>query len=132
MNYLLDTHTLLWSILDTGKLSIKAKDIIEDPKNLIVVSAVNFWEISLKYSLGKLELKGVSPDEIHDLAVETGFELISLSPEETSTYHNLEGGWHRDPFDRMLIWQAINRELILISKDKAMENYQEDGLNTVW
>lgn len=132
MNYLLDTHTLIWSILDTNKLSIKSKGLIEDPKNLIVVSPINFWEISLKYSLGKLELKGVSPDEIYDLAVETGFDLINLSPKETSTYHNLKGDWHRDPFDRMLIWQAINRELILISKDKVMGNYQEDGLKTVW
>lgn len=132
MNYLLDTHTLIWSILDTNKLSIKSKGLIEDPKNLIVVSPINFWEISLKYSLGKLELKGVTPDEIYDLAVETGFDLINLSPKETSTYHNLKGDWHRDPFDRMLIWQAINRELILISKDKVMGNYQEDGLKTVW
>lgn len=132
MNYLLDTHTFIWSILDTKKLSPKARKIIEDPKNLILVSSVNFWEISLKYSLGKLELKGVIPNEMTDLAIETGYELISLSPEETASYHNLEGDWHKDPFDRMLIWQAIQRELILISKDKAMKNYQEDGLDTVW
>lgn len=132
MNYLLDTHTLIWAILETGKLSSKAKQIIEDPQNLIIVSSVNFWEISLKYSLGKLELKGVTPDEIQKIAIETGFDQISLSPEETSTYHNLAGNWHRDPFDRMLIWQAIQRDLILISKDEAVKNYQEDGLNFVW
>lgn len=132
MNYLLDTHTLIWSILDPDKLSPKARELIEDPKNLVLVSSVNFWEISLKYGLGKLELEGVLPNEITDLAVETGFELIPLSPEETASYHNLKGDWHRDPFDRMLIWQAIQRDLILISKDEMMKNYRNDGLKTIW
>lgn len=132
MNYLLDTHTLIWSILETGRLSSTAKKIIKDPKNLIVVSAINFWEISLKFSLGKLELKGVSPNEIQKIAVETGFDQISLLPEETATYHNLTSDWHRDPFDRMLIWQAIQRDLILLTKDEAMKNYKEDGLKSVW
>lgn len=132
MNCLLDTHTLIWSILDTEKLSLKARELIEDPQNLILVSAVNFWEISLKYSLGKLELHGVKPDEVPKLALQSGFELITLSPEETSSYHNLKGNWHRDPFDRMLIWQAIQQDLILISKDEAMKKYTEDGLKTVW
>lgn len=132
MNYLLDTHTLIWSILDPDKLSPKARELIEDHKNLVLVSSVNFWEISLKYGLGKLELEGVLPNEIPDLAVETGFELIPLSPEETASYHNLKGDWHRDPFDRMLIWQAIQRDLILISKDEMMKNYRNDGLKTIW
>ena len=132
MNYLLDTHTLIWAISKTGELSSKARQLIEDPKNLIVVSAVNFWEISLKYSLGKLDLKGVTPEEIQKAAIETGFDQISLSPEETVTYHNLKSEWHRDPFDRMLIWQCIQRDLILISRDKAMKNYQEDGLKFEW
>lgn len=132
MNYLLDTHTLIWSILDPDKLSPKARELIEDPKNLVLVSSVNFWEISLKYGLGKLELEGVLPNEIPDLAEETGFELIPLSPEETASYHNLKGDWHRDPFDRMLIWQAIQRDLILISKDEMMKNYRNDGLKTIW
>lgn len=132
MNYLLDTHTLIWSLLETEKLSEKARQIIKDPQNLILVSAVNFWEISLKFSLGKLELQGVAPDEFPQIAVECGFELIALMPEETASYHNLKANWHRDPFDRMLIWQAIQQDLTLISKDAAMKNYQEDGLEFVW
>lgn len=132
MNYLLDTHTLIWSILDVKKLSPKSRKIIGDRQNLILVSAVNFWEISLKFSLGKLKLRGIMPDEIPELAVESGFELITLSPEETASYHNLKGNWHRDPFDRMLIWQAIQQDLILISKDEAMKKYSEDGLKAVW
>lgn len=132
MNLLLDTHTLIWSIFDPKKLSPKARSFIEDPQNLIFVSAVNFWEISLKFSLGKLELSGVTPDEIPGLAVESGFELITLLPEETSSYHKLKGEWHRDPFDRMLIWQAIQQNLILISKDKMLINYKDDGLKTLW
>ncbi|SMO59337.1 type II toxin-antitoxin system VapC family toxin [Gracilimonas mengyeensis] len=132
MNFLLDTHTLIWSILDTHKLSSKSHKIIEDPKNLILVSAVNFWEISLKYSLGKLVLDGIKPDDFPKLAVDSGFELIGLTANETSSYHYLRGEWHRDPFDRMLIWQAIQRDLILISNDEDVKKYEEEGLKTIW
>ncbi|MEX2603116.1 MAG: type II toxin-antitoxin system VapC family toxin [Gracilimonas sp.] len=132
MNYLLDTHALIWSLLDPEKLSENARQIIEDPKNSISVSAVNFWEISLKYSIGKLGLEGILPHEFPEFTAKTGFDLISLSPQETSTYHNLQGDWHKDPFDRMLIWQAIHQDLVLITKDESIWKYKEIGLKTIW
>jgi PIN domain nuclease of toxin-antitoxin system len=104
MNYLLASYALLWSIIDPQKLSSKARKIIENPEHTILVSAVSIWEISLKYALGKLDLWGITPNEILGLIEETGFELISLVPEESASYCYLEASWHRDPFDRMLIW----------------------------
>lgn len=132
MIYLTDTHTLIWSILEPLKLSNKSRSILEDNENTIYVSAINFWEISLKYSIGKLNLEGVLPHEFPSLAIKTGFELISITPEEASTYHLLIGDWHKDPFDKMLIWQAIKNDWTLISIDENVAKYREIGLMVVW
>jgi len=82
--------------------------------------------------MGKLELEGIQPQEIPDIALDSGFEMIPLQPKETSSYHLFKGEWHRDPFDRMLIWQAIQNNLTLISKDPLINRYKEDGLKTLW
>jgi PIN domain nuclease of toxin-antitoxin system len=132
MNFLLDSHTLLWAILDQKKLSPKVVGILEDPKNEIFVSAVTFWEISLKYSLGKLDLSNLLPDELPKLTEETGFSLLPLLAAESACYHNLNADWHRDPFDRMLIWQAIQNKLTLLTKDKNIARYKSVGLKSAW
>jgi len=132
MNYLLDTHTFLWAIFDTQKLSREAKEVILNPQNSIYVSLVTFWEISLKYSLGKLELENISPEELPVFSREAGFETLPLSEEEVSFFHNLTRSSHKDPFDRLIIWQAIHNDLILISKDRRLSAYQESGLRITW
>jgi PIN domain nuclease of toxin-antitoxin system len=132
MSFLLDSHTLLWALSDQKKLSSKVTAILEDPINDIFVSSVTFWEISLKYSLGKLDLNGSNPDELLGLAKETGFDFLPLLPAEATGYHNLNANWHRDPFDRMLIWQAIKNNLILLSKDKNIAQYISVGLKLTW
>ena len=128
MNYLLDTHTLIWAMIDKDKLSALVRDTLEEPSNSIFVSAVTLWEISLKFSLGKLNLYGISPDEIPLAVVEMDFEMMPLNTTEASTYHNLNTLHHRDPFDRMLIWQAIHNNLVFISKDAKMQAYYSQGL----
>lgn len=132
MSFLLDSHTLIWAIIDPGKLSYKVRHILEDSDNSILVSSISFWEISLKYSLGKLNLEGVLPQQLPELAKETGFELVGLSPLEAATYHQLEAKWHRDPFDRMLIWQAIQNNFTVISNDNHFANYKSVGLKVMW
>jgi PIN domain nuclease of toxin-antitoxin system len=132
MSYLLDSHTLIWSIIDRKKLSLKARRILEDRDNRILVSAISFWEISLKYALGKLDLNGVTPEQLPELARQTGFELIELQPDEGANYHQLQASWHRDPFDRMLIWQALQNKLSIISRDTQIASYKSVGLNVVW
>ena len=132
MDYLIDTHTLIWAITDTSKLSHKVKELLEAEENSIYVSSVCFWEVALKFSLGKLELNGVIPSQMPLLAKNHGFEFLPLSPEDASTYHQLVSTHHKDPFDRMLIWQAIRQNLIVVTKDPKFENYGDQGLKVVW
>jgi len=128
MNYLLDTHYLIWTITDTKKLSRRLKGLITHPDNHIIVSTVTFWEISLKYSLGKLKLNNILPEDIPDLCRKMDLDICALSPEESSSYHRLKATRHRDPFDRMLIWQAIVNEYVFISSDKEVKKYISEGL----
>ena len=132
MSFLLDARTLLRAILDQKKLSSKVITILKDQRNEIFVSSVTFWEISLKYPLGKLELSGILPDELPNLCNETGFKFLPLLLFESAGYHQLNANWHRDPFDRMLIWQAIKNNLTLMSKDKDVAQYKSAGLKLIW
>lgn len=132
MNYLLDTHTLIWVISEKEKLSPQVSHTFNNPDNTFFVSAISFWEISLKFSTGKLGIQGVIPEDMPMLSVQSGFQLISLSPDESATYHKLKKTTHKDPFDRMLIWQAIQRNLIFITNDKSISDYKEVGLKILW
>ena len=107
MNYLLDTHTLIWVISEKEKLSSQVNQTFSSPDNTFFVSSISFWEISLKFSTGKLGIQGLIPEDIPILLVQSGFQLISLSPDESATCYRLKKTNHKDPFDRMLIWQAI-------------------------
>ena len=132
MTYLLDTHTLLWTLFEDEKLSEKAREAISNAENEIYVSVLSYWEISLKYALGKLELEGITPDELPEKAKEIDIETMELSEEDVITFYKLPHLKHKDPFDRLIIWQAIRRDLPLISKDKIMQDYQKFGLVTLW
>ena len=132
MSYLLDTHTLIWAVTDPGKLSDTAREIVADARNDVLVSAVSFWEISLKHSLQKLTLDGLTPEDFPKAALETGFRLLSLDAQATSTYHRLTATYHKDPFDRMLIWQALQHKFRLISKDENVLRYVREGLQVIW
>lgn len=132
MRYLLDSHTFLWALLDRKKLSAKVSILLEDATNTVFVSSVSFWELSLKYRLGKLDLTGVSPEELPTLAQESGLDVLPLLPPEAASYHLLKADWHHDPFDQMLIWQAILNNLTLLSKDKNISKYQSVGLKQLW
>jgi PIN domain nuclease of toxin-antitoxin system len=132
MNYLLDTHTLLWAITEPKKLSLPVQHILKDAENEIFVSTICFWEISLKYSLQKLTLKNLLPEQLPSLTQQIGFKTLQVTAEESATYHHLQSKYHKDPFDRMLIWQAIHRKLILISKDENVGRYTAEGLKVIW
>ncbi len=132
MKYLLDTHTFLWTASESNLLPDKIAQIIRNPKNGIYVSAVTFWEIAIKSRIGKLDLDGLMPDDLPPIAEEMEFQLIGLTPEEAISYGNLKENRHKDPFDRMLIWQAISRNMIMISKDQVFRNFIEYGLKLIW
>ena len=132
MSYLLDTHTFLWAASAPEKLPAKVRKIIEDASNDVFVSKLTFWEISLKYGLGKLDLKGSFPEQLPAAAVDMGFEILGLDVDHVSSCHRLPRENHKDPFDRMLVWQAIRQNLVLVTKDKSLKDYKPHGLSLAW
>ena len=116
MNLLLDTHTLLWWV-GAESLAAEAMAAIADPENLVCVSAASIWEISIKQALGKLTVAG----EL-ETAVADDFEPIPITFDDARRAGALPRH-HRDPFDRMLVAQAQARELVLVSRDPALDCY---------
>jgi len=132
MKYLIDTHTLLWVLFEDEKLSEKAKNAIRNSENEIYVSLITYWEIALKYGIGKLELENITPEEIPLKAKEINIENLEISEDVVSTYFKLPKMKHRDPFDRLIIWHAINKNITLITKDKEIKEYKTFGLKILW
>lgn len=132
MNCLLDTHAFLWAVFSPEKLGRKARAVIIDPTNEICLSSISLWEISLKFALGKLALENCTPESLVVVAREMGLTLITANAEESASFHRLPRIPHRDPFDRMLAWQAIQRQLVMITKDATLAAYQEAGLKVLW
>ena len=132
MKYLLDTHTLIWSIIEPTKLSAKVRQIIEDPEQHIMVSVLSFWEISLKFALKKLELMHIQPGDFTAICEEMNIETLPLDAEQCATYHKLTKFYHKDPFDRMLIWQAKSLNIPILSKDEQIKQYESEGISVIW
>ncbi|HEX4949002.1 MAG TPA: type II toxin-antitoxin system VapC family toxin [Blastocatellia bacterium] len=122
MNLLLDTHTLLWFALGDANLSANARQLIEDPANRKFVSPASYWEIAIKISIGKYVLH--EPYEIFfDRAIrQNGFLILPIEPRHTAVLTNLPYH-HRDPFDRLLVAQAIIESLALVSIDAVLDAY---------
>ena len=118
MKFLLDTHSLLWTIFEPDKLSTEAQKIIVDQNNIICVSLISQREISIKQNIGRLDI----PDEFFEVLARGGFEMLPLTIAQIEQYRQLPLH-HRDPFDRMLVIQAIHHELILITRDSEISKY---------
>lgn len=120
---LLDTQVLLWWLGDDPSLGRKAKETIKDSSNEVYVSAATTWEISIKKALGKLQ----APDDMDSIVEDERFLKLSIS-----LYHGQMAGTlpphHRDPFDRMLIAQALAEGLIIITSDVHFQKY---GIRTM-
>lgn len=119
MSYLLDTHTLLWWLDENSILSTEAKTIISSPQNIIFVSAVSAWEISIKKALGKLE----APDDLEEAIAYNNFTPLEITIKDGNKAGKLPN-YHNDPFDRMLIAQAMNNHLTIIARDSKIPQYQ--------
>lgn len=131
MKYLLDTHIFIWSQFYASKLPDKLKSLLVDVHNEIYVSPITFWEISLKYPTGKLELKKIKPETLPKYAKESGFNITQMDETLFATFYKLPNLSHKDPFDRMLIWEAINGGYTLMSNDKSFAEYKKYGLKLV-
>ncbi len=133
MKLLLDTCAALWALQDSGQLSAPARRALKNPDNSVSVSVVSFWEISLKSWLGKLALHGAEPEDFPRFVVEAGWSILPLSGEiAASSGRLLRIPEHRDPFDRLLIWTAINEGFALVSGDDDFPAYAPHGLKLCW
>lgn len=118
MNYLLDTHVILWWLSNPKLLSKNASKIIAEKENSILVSVASLWEISIKKSLGRLTL----PRNILEVIRDCGFQILPIGPQEALGIGDLPF-IHQDPFDRMLVMQAKLHNLVLITRDKDVIEY---------
>lgn len=125
--YLLDTNALLYFLYDSTKLSKKASDIIYLDNEKIHVSIASFWEIAIKSSIGKLVIKS-SISRIAETCEKEQFEILSIKPLHLDNIRQLPL-IHGDPFDRLIISQAITENLVIITKDGMIPQYD---IKTIW
>jgi len=128
MKILLDTHTFLWAILNDPQLSHRVVQAIIDPSNQAFVSVASSWEISIKYSLGKLSLPQPPDQYLPVQRSMAGFELLLVDEPEVCQLHRLPPV-HRDPFDRLLIAQANCYGMTLATDDAVFSRYP---VRTLW
>lgn len=118
MNLLLDAHALLWALHDPGKLRAEAAEAIRDPGRAVFYSAASVWELELKAAVGKLEL----PDDWLSAAKKSGFLELPVKAAEASDSARL--AWHhRDPFDRVIVAQALEHGLCVATRDPIISKY---------
>jgi len=122
MRVLLDTHTLLWCLTADSYLTSRARRIIEDGSNEVLVSAASIWEIAVKVRLGKLPTGDILINDLDTYLSRLGFEVLPISLLHAVRAGALPGQ-HRDPFDRMLISQAQAENLPIISNDRIFDTY---------
>lgn len=125
--YLLDTNALLYFLYDSTKLSNKASDIIYHDNEKIHVSIASFWEIAIKSSIGKLVIKS-SISKIAETCEKEQFEILSIKPLHLDNIRQLPQ-IHGDPFDRLIISQAMAENLVIITKDGMIPQYD---IKTIW
>jgi PIN domain nuclease of toxin-antitoxin system len=125
---LLDTHAFLWWIADSGRLSDTARRAIENDADTIFVSAASAWEITTKHRIGKLAQAGAVALDVTATIAGQGFEELVITVDDAARAGQLPG-LHRDPFDRMLIAQALARNLAIVSVDRMFDGY---GVHRLW
>ena len=115
------------------KLSKKVLNIIKDGENDIYISPITFWEIAIKHQLGKLNLGKINPIHLPNIATEYDFSILPLDAYDYVTIGGLPTkSDHQDPFDKMLVHNALRKNLILISGDKSFKQYEKEGLQLMW
>lgn len=133
MKLLLDTCSFLWALHEPRRLSAAAREALQVRANTVHVSVITFWEISLKAGLGRLSLEGVTPEDYPGLAHKSGWIAVPLTAKTASSAGRLKrDSEHRDPFDRLLIWTAINENFAFVSGDDAIRGYVPHGLKVCW
>ena len=128
MRLLPDTHTFIWWFEGSRRLSPQAQRAIADEENDVLISAVSAWEIATKYRLGKLPSAEALAHDVPKAIASQGFAELSITVADAVRAGALPGT-HRDPFDRMLIAQALARDLVLVSNERLFDEY---GVRRLW
>ncbi len=123
MNILLDTHVALWAITDSPKLPKKAREVIESPRSSVWISAASVWEIAIKHALGRGDMPVSSQDATRYFR-ESGYRFLPVEAEHTVAVEELPAH-HQDPFDRILVAQALVEPLRLMTHDPVMARYSD-------
>lgn len=128
MKYLVDTHTLLWYTLNDSQLSNTAQQLIINGNNEILISPASYWEIAIKISIGKLILHRPYQEFIDVCLNQYDFHILPITPQHTETVIKLPFH-HKDPFDRLLIAQAIVEKIPIVSVDTILDKY---AIQRIW
>ncbi len=128
MRLLLDSHTFLWFIRGDPRLSGYAREIIESAENQRLMSTASLWEISIKASLGKLQLNMPITDLVSEHVTGNAMSLLTITPEHLEVMTTLPFH-HRDPFDRLIIAQGLAEGIPILGKDRTFDAY---GVDRVW
>jgi PIN domain nuclease of toxin-antitoxin system len=123
---LLDTHVALWALVGDARLPKNATDLIAEPSNTVVVSTASVWEITIKHALnrGRATDMPVSGPQALAFLKAAGYELLAISAEHAAAVQSLPD-LHRDPFDRLLVAQALHEPLRLITHDVTVKAYSD-------
>ncbi len=127
MKLLLDTHTVFWWFTKVANLSERARSLISDSENTVVVSAASAWELAIKANSGKLDSLSIAVD-LHRLVQEEAFVALPISFEH-ATRAGLLPSHHRDPFDRLLVAQAQALNMPIVSADSVLDQYD---IQRIW
>ena len=122
MRILVDTQAFIWFVEDDNQLPEKIKIELEDIDNSIVISIASLWEMTIKLSLGKLNL-GCLIEEMIDKVYQNGFEILPILPDHIIKLSKLDY-FHRDPFDRIIISQVLSENMVIVSSDKVFDEYR--------
>ena len=125
MNLLLDTHALLWALADPDKLPRRVAEAVASPRNSVYVSAASTWELAIKAGLGRIALPFA---DLESMTRETGFAELAVTIAHTVRVRDLPHH-HRDPFDRLLVAQAIEEALTIVTRDPLVRAYP---IRTFW
>lgn len=123
MRLLVDTHVLLWAAVEPERLPASFRERLEAPENEVLFSAASIWEMAIKMARGRLTLP-MSLEEFARAAVERGFEELPVTTAHAARVGHLPPH-HRDPFDRLLVAQALSEPARLLTVDRALAPYSE-------
>lgn len=123
MIVLLDTHVLLWALAEPERIPVRTRELLESAETTVLFSAASIWELSIKLQLRKVHLP-VTPEEAAAAAIRTGFRELPVTAAHAAGVHRLPLH-HRDPFDRLLVAQAIHEPAHLVTVDRELVPYTE-------